>query len=64
MLAAIDFEGGFERAWDSIITFVPKLIGFLLILGIGYFVAKAIEKVLDRILERVGLGRVVGTGCG
>jgi hypothetical protein len=62
MLAAIDFEGGFERAWDSIITFVPKLVGFLLILGIGYFIAKAIEKVLDRILERVGFDRLVERG--
>jgi cation transport ATPase len=62
VVAAIDFEGGLESAWDSIITFVPKLLGFLLILGIGYFVAKAIEKVLDRILERVGFDRLVQRG--
>jgi cation transport ATPase len=61
-LAAIDFEGGFEQAWDSLITFVPKLLGFLLIIGIGYFVAKAIEKVLDTILERVGFDRLVERG--
>jgi hypothetical protein len=62
LLAAIDWEGGFENAWDSIVTFVPKLLGFLLILGIGYFIAKAIEKVVDRILERVGFDRVVERG--
>ena len=62
MLAAIDFEGGLENAWDSIITWVPKLLGFLLILGIGYFVAKAIEKVIDGILERVGFDRLVERG--
>jgi cation transport ATPase len=62
MVGAIDFEGGLEQAWDAIITFVPKLLGFLLILGIGYFVAKAIEKVLDRILERVGFDRLVERG--
>jgi cation transport ATPase len=62
LLAAIDFEGGFEQAWDSLITFVPKLLGFLLIIGIGYFVAKAIEKVLDTILERVGFDRLVERG--
>jgi hypothetical protein len=61
-IAAIDFEGGFERAWESLITFVPKLLGFLLIIGIGYFVAKAIEKILDRILERVGFDRLVERG--
>jgi Conserved TM helix len=62
VVAAIDFEGGFENAWDAFITFVPKLLGFLLILGIGYFVAKAIEKLLDRILERVGFDRLVERG--
>ncbi|MGI8615701.1 MAG: mechanosensitive ion channel family protein [Actinomycetota bacterium] len=62
MVAAIDFEGGFERAWDSLVTFVPKLLGFLLIIGIGYFVAKAIEKVLDKLLERVGFDRLVERG--
>jgi hypothetical protein len=62
MLAQIDFEGGFERAWDSTIAFLPKLLGFLLILGIGYFVARGIEKVLDSILERVGFDRLVERG--
>ena len=62
VLAAIDFEGGLEEAWDSMITFLPKLLGFLLILGIGYFVAKAVEKLVDKILERVGFDRLVERG--
>jgi cation transport ATPase len=62
VLAAVDLEGGLERAWESILTFVPKLLGFLLILGIGYFLAKALEKVLDGILERVGFDRLVERG--
>ena len=62
VIGAIDWEGGLEDAWSVIITFIPKLLAFLLILGIGYFVAKAIEKVLDRILERVGFDRVVERG--
>ena len=62
LVAAIDFEGGLEEALDSIITFLPKLLGFLLIIGIGYFVAKAVEKLLDKILERVGFDRLVERG--
>jgi hypothetical protein len=62
VLAAVDLEGGLERAWESILTFVPKLLGFLLILGIGYFLAKALEKLLDGILERVGFDRLVERG--
>jgi hypothetical protein len=62
VLAAVDLEGGLERAWASILTFVPKLLGFLLILGIGYFLAKALENLLDRILDRIGFDRVVERG--
>jgi hypothetical protein len=62
VLAAVDLEGGIESAWASILTFIPKLLGFLLILGIGYFLAKALEKLLDGILERIGFDRVVERG--
>lgn len=61
-LAQVDLTGGLEEAWQRIITFLPKLLAFLLILVIGYFVAKAIQKILDRVLERVGFDRVVERG--
>ena len=51
-----------QAAWMSIATFVPKFVGFLLILLIGWFVAKAIAKVLDKVLERVGFDRAVERG--
>ena len=35
MLAAIDIERGTEDAWENVTTFVPKLLGFFLILLIG-----------------------------
>jgi len=43
-------------------TFVPKLVGFLLILLIGYVVAKILEKVVNGVLERVGFDRWVERG--
>jgi hypothetical protein len=62
MLAGIEFSQGLTNAWNHIIIFVPKFLGFLVILVIGYFVAKVIAKILDRILERVGFDRVVERG--
>ena len=62
MLAAIDFEQGISDAWARIAEFVPKFIGFLAILIIGYFVAKAIGKIVDKVLERVGFDRAVERG--
>ncbi|WP_454195231.1 membrane protein [Nocardia sp. Marseille-Q1738] len=59
---AIDFQQGFSDAWASIATFVPKLVGFLVILLIGWLVAKAVEKIVDKVLERVGFDRAVERG--
>ncbi len=55
-------QDGLGDAWASIATFLPKLVGFLLILIIGYFIAKAISKILDRVLERVGFDKLVERG--
>ena len=63
MLAAIDWEGGFERAWESVITFVPKLLGFLVIIAIGYLIAKALATLVDKLLGRVGFDRWVERGA-
>jgi Mechanosensitive ion channel, conserved TM helix len=62
MLGSIDFQQGVQDAWTRIATFVPKLIGFLLILLIGWFIAKALSKLVDRLLERVGFDRWVERG--
>ncbi|SDP80990.1 mechanosensitive ion channel family protein [Lentzea jiangxiensis] len=59
---AIDFGQGVSDAWRSVITFVPKLVAFLLILVIGFFVAKLVAKAVNKILERVGFDRVVERG--
>ncbi len=62
MLAAIDFEGGLEEAWADVVAFVPKLLGFFVILLIGYFVAKALSKLADTLLEHVGFDGWVERG--
>jgi Mechanosensitive ion channel, conserved TM helix len=61
-MLAIDIQHGLTDAWDSVATFVPKFVGFLLILLIGYFVAKILEKVVNGVLERVGFDRWVERG--
>jgi hypothetical protein len=57
-----EFRAGLGDAWSNIAEFLPKLVGFLLILIIGYFIAKAITKVLGKVLERVGFDRAVQRG--
>ncbi|MFG1706654.1 hypothetical protein ACFLIM_26040 [Nonomuraea sp. M3C6] len=50
---------GITDAWRQIATFVPKLIAMLVILIIGWIVAKALEKIVNKLLDRVGFERVV-----
>ena len=53
---------GLQDALHDIVMFVPKLVGFLLILIIGFIIAKAVSKLVDKILERVGFDRAVERG--
>jgi hypothetical protein len=61
-MLAIEWDQGLNDAWTRIATFVPKLLGFLAILIIGYFVAKALARIADALLERVGFDGWVERG--
>ncbi|GAA3438488.1 mechanosensitive ion channel family protein [Kutzneria kofuensis] len=50
---------GLGDAWALITTFVPKLLGFLLVLLVGWLVAKALSKAVEILLAKVGFGRLV-----
>ncbi|MFF0446416.1 hypothetical protein ACFYT4_08375 [Streptomyces sp. NPDC004609] len=51
---SVDFGQGMSDAWSAVAGFVPKFIAFLAILLIGWFVARLVAKVVDRLLRRVG----------
>jgi hypothetical protein len=48
--------------WGSVLAIAPKVVLFLLILIVGWIVAKLIAKAVDKILERVGFDRAVERG--
>jgi len=57
-----DVRDHFDTMLGNVIGWLPKLIGFLLILIIGMFVAKLISKAVGKVLERVGFDRAVERG--
>jgi hypothetical protein len=61
-MLAIDIQQGLTDAWTRVATFLPKLVGFVLILLIGYIVAKVLARVVDGLLERVGFDGWVERG--
>lgn len=57
-----EFRNGLGEAWASVATFLPNLLGFILILVIGLILAKAVAKAISKVLERVGFDRAVERG--
>ncbi|UYM07626.1 mechanosensitive ion channel family protein [Solicola gregarius] len=56
---AIEWSGGLEDAWSSFATFIPKLVAFLIVLFIGWIIARVVAGVLGKVLERLGFGRLL-----
>jgi hypothetical protein len=61
-IMAIDYKTGVTNTVSNVLTFIPKLLAFLLIVAIGFFVAKAIAKILTKVLQRVGFDSLVERG--
>lgn len=55
----MDIADSFENVLDTIIGFIPNLLGFLIILVIGYVVAKVVASLVRKVLEKIGIDRKV-----
>ncbi len=51
-----------ENAWDSFVGALPEIALFLLILIVGWILAKAIARILETLLEKIGFDRWVERG--
>ncbi|MEV1332972.1 hypothetical protein AB0J20_25760 [Micromonospora costi] len=49
-------------ALRAVMLFVPKAVAFLAILVVGWLIAKAALKIVDKVLERIGFDRAVDRG--
>ena len=61
-LAQLQITDSLQGASDSFFAFLPKLVGFLVILLIGYVVARMAKGILTRVLQKVGLDRALHSG--
>jgi hypothetical protein len=57
--AAVDITQSLQRSLDSLIGFIPNLIGFLIILLIGYVIARVVKAAVATLLEKVGLDKAL-----
>jgi hypothetical protein len=57
-----DIGDSVQRGADAFALWVPRFLGFLAVLIIGYFVAKIVGSLLARLLRRFGLDERLRTG--
>jgi Conserved TM helix len=57
-----NIQAALRDALSTVAVFVPRLLLFLVILLLGWLIAKGLRKVVDKLLERVGFERAVERG--
>jgi hypothetical protein len=56
-IAAIDIANSLQTALTDFLTFLPKLIGFLIILLVGYLIARVVKAIIAKLLGRFHVDR-------
>src|SRR4051812_42004899 len=57
MFAAVNLGDSLQNALDSLLGFLPNLIGFLIILLVGWLIAKAVGALVTKALQAAGMDR-------
>ncbi len=53
LASGVDITGSLQKALDNVFGFLPNLLGFLVILAIGYLVARIVKAVVNKALQRL-----------
>jgi hypothetical protein len=48
-----------QKALDSLLGFIPNLLGFLVILLVGYLIARVVKTVVAKLLAKLGVDRAL-----
>jgi hypothetical protein len=57
--AAINIGSSLQTALNGLLGFLPNLLGFLVILIVGYFIAKVVKAIVRKALEKLGVDRAL-----
>jgi hypothetical protein len=62
LIGAVEISDSLQRGLDEFIAFLPRLAGCLIILLIGWLIARAVKALLVKALQGVGLDRALTGG--
>jgi small-conductance mechanosensitive channel len=60
--AAVEIGDSLQQALDSFFGFLPNLLGFIVILAIGWVIARVVKAAVTKALQKVGLDRALHSG--
>ncbi len=58
-VAALEIADSLQEGFDAFFAFLPNLLAFLVILVVGYFIAKIVAKVVQKVAEKAGLDKAL-----
>jgi len=58
-LAAVKIGDSLQQGLDAFFGFIPNLLGFLVILLIGWIIAKVVRTVVNKLMDRLGVDRAL-----
>lgn len=59
---ALDIQGPISDALGDVASFIPKFLGFVVILLVGWFIAAMLRRGVNALLTRVGFDRAIERG--
>lgn len=62
LVQEVDWSEGVNNAWNNVAEFVPRFVAFLVILIVGWLLAKLLARATNAVLERVGFDKAVERG--
>ena len=54
---AVDVGDSLQQGFDQFFAFLPNILAFLVILVVGYFVARIVKAIVTKALEKLGVDR-------
>jgi hypothetical protein len=62
-IGSVEVADSLQRGLDELVGFLPRLIGFLIILLVGWLVARVIKALLVKALQAVGTDHALSSGA-
>lgn len=61
-IAAVHIADSLQRALNGLLGFVPNLLGFLVILIVGFIIARLVKGILTKVLQKAKLDHALHSG--